>query len=38
VEGLELNVLGLVAGFDFRHPAIKLPGYGRVGFAAAPAA
>jgi hypothetical protein len=37
-EGLEINVLGLVAGFDFRHPAIKLPGYGRIGFAtAAPA-
>lgn len=37
-EGLEINVLGLVAGFDFRHPAIKLPGYGRIGFdSAAPA-
>jgi Protein of unknown function (DUF3750) len=35
VEGFELNVLGLVAGFDLRHPAIKLPGYGRIGFAAA---
>jgi hypothetical protein len=34
VEGFELNVLGLVAGFDLRHPAIKLPGYGRIGFAA----
>ena len=29
-EGLELNVLGLVAGVDFRHPALKLPGFGRV--------
>jgi hypothetical protein len=29
-EGLELNVLGLVAGFDLRHPALKLPGIGRV--------
>ena len=29
-EGLELNVLGLVTGIDFRHPAIKLPGLGRV--------
>jgi hypothetical protein len=38
VEGFELNVLGLVAGFDLRHPAIKLPGYGRIGFAAAAAA
>jgi hypothetical protein len=35
VEGFELNVLGLVAGLDFRHPAIKLPGYGRIGFAEA---
>lgn len=32
VEGLEVNFLGLVAGFDFRHPALKLPGYGRLGF------
>lgn len=31
VEGVEVNVLGLVAGFDVRHPAIKLPGIGRVG-------
>jgi hypothetical protein len=29
-EGFELNVLGLVAGFDLRHPAIKLPGVGRI--------
>jgi hypothetical protein len=29
-EGFELNVLGLVAGFDLRHPALKLPGIGRV--------
>jgi Protein of unknown function (DUF3750) len=29
-EGLELNVLGLVMGFDLRHPAVKLPGIGRV--------
>ncbi len=32
VEGFEVNVLGLVAGVDFRHPALKLPGYGRLGF------
>jgi hypothetical protein len=32
VEGLELNFLGLVAGFDIREPALKLPGYGRLGF------
>ena len=29
-EGLEVNVLGLVAGIDFRKPALKLPGIGRV--------
>jgi hypothetical protein len=29
-EGLEVNVLGLVAGIDVRHPALKLPGIGRV--------
>ena len=27
-EGLELNVLGLVVGVDFRHPGVKLPGIG----------
>jgi hypothetical protein len=31
VEGVELNFLGLVAGLDVRHPAVKLPGFGRVG-------
>ena len=31
IEGLELNVLGLVAGLDLRHPAVKLPGFGRIG-------
>lgn len=30
-EGIELNVLGLSAGVDFRRPALKLPGIGRVG-------
>jgi hypothetical protein len=34
IEGIELNLLGLVAGLDVRHPAIKLPGYGRIGLAA----
>ncbi len=29
-EGFELNVLGLVTGFDVRNPALKLPGIGRV--------
>ncbi|HEY7245397.1 MAG TPA: DUF3750 domain-containing protein [Xanthobacteraceae bacterium] len=31
VEGVELNFFGLVAGLDVRHPAIKLPGFGRLG-------
>ena len=31
VEGVEVNVLGLVAGLDLQHPGIKLPGFGRVG-------
>jgi len=31
VEGIEFNVLGLVAGLDLRHPALKLPGFGRIG-------
>jgi Protein of unknown function (DUF3750) len=31
VEGVELNLLTLVAGLDLRHPALKLPGFGRVG-------
>lgn len=30
-EGLEINVLGLVAGIDPLAPAIKLPGIGRIG-------
>jgi hypothetical protein len=29
-DGIELNVLGLVTGVDLRHPAIMLPGIGRV--------
>jgi hypothetical protein len=29
-EGLEFNVLGLVAGVDVRHPALKVPGFGRI--------
>ncbi len=32
VEGVEVNLLGLVAGLDLRHPALKLPGFGRIGF------
>ena len=31
IEGVEVNVLGLVAGFDLRRPALKLPGLGRIG-------
>ena len=31
VEGVEVNLLGLVAGLDLRHPALKLPGFGRIG-------
>ncbi len=31
VEGIEVNILGGVAGFDFRRPALKLPGLGRLG-------
>ena len=31
IEGFEINVLGLVAGFDIRQPALKIPGFGRVG-------
>lgn len=31
VEGIEINLLGLVAGVDVRRPALKLPGWGRVG-------
>jgi hypothetical protein len=32
VEGIELNVLGLVAGLDLRNPGLKLPAFGNVGF------
>src|SRR5262249_6048831 len=31
VEGVEINLLGLVAGLDLRHPAMKIPGFGRLG-------
>lgn len=31
VEGLEVNILGAVAGLDFRCPGLKLPGLGRIG-------
>ena len=32
VEGVEINLFGLVAGVDIRRPAIKLPGWGRIGW------
>lgn len=31
VEGIEVDFLGLVAGLDVRRPALKLPGWGRIG-------
>jgi Protein of unknown function (DUF3750) len=31
VEGVELNLLTLVAGLDALHPAVKLPAFGRIG-------
>jgi hypothetical protein len=31
-HGIEFNFLGLVTGVDFFDPAIKLPGFGRIGF------
>ncbi|MBX9738495.1 MAG: DUF3750 domain-containing protein [Beijerinckiaceae bacterium] len=34
VEGLEINLLGAVAGLDIRRPAVKLPGFGRIGMSA----
>ncbi|MGU3537679.1 DUF3750 domain-containing protein [Methylobacterium sp. A54F] len=34
VEGVEVNLLGAVAGVDLRRPALKLPGWGRLGLGA----
>lgn len=34
VEGLEFNLFGAVIGLDIRRPALKLPGFGRIGMAA----
>jgi hypothetical protein len=34
VEGLEINLLSLIAGLDLRQPALKLPGFGRINLAA----
>ncbi|HEY4338938.1 MAG TPA: DUF3750 domain-containing protein [Steroidobacteraceae bacterium] len=33
-EGIEMNLLGLVAGLDIRRPALKLSGLGRIGIPA----
>jgi hypothetical protein len=35
IEGIEINILGIVFGIDIRHAAVKLPGFGRFGLAAA---
>jgi len=35
IEGVEVNLLGLVAGIDVRRPALKIPGWGRIGMSAA---
>jgi Protein of unknown function (DUF3750) len=32
VEGIEFNLFGLIFGVDIRHPALKLPGFGRIEF------
>ncbi|MFL5071739.1 MAG: hypothetical protein ACJ8D9_19340, partial [Xanthobacteraceae bacterium] len=37
VEGLEINLLGLVAGHDLRQPGLKLPAFGHLGLAGATA-
>ena len=31
-SGFEVNLLGLVAGLDFHRPALKLPGFGAIGW------
>ena len=31
IEGVEVNLLGLVVGLDLRRPALKIPGFGRIG-------
>jgi hypothetical protein len=31
IEGIEVNFLSLVAGLDMRHPAVKIPAFGRIG-------
>lgn len=34
-EGLELNLLGLVCGVELSPPALKVPGFGRIGMSSA---
>ncbi len=34
--GFEINLLGLVAGVDWAGPAVKLPGFGRIGQSSRP--
>jgi hypothetical protein len=34
VEGFELSLFGLVAGLDWRRPAVKVPSIGRIGLSA----
>jgi hypothetical protein len=34
IEGLEINILGLVAGIDVRQLSIKLPAFGQIPFSA----
>ena|SRR5438046_1443952 len=36
IEGVEINILGAVAGLDVRRPAVKPPGLGRVGMSLTP--
>lgn len=36
IEGFEINFMSLVVGLDFRNPAIKLPGFGRIGLSPLP--
>jgi hypothetical protein len=31
-DGMEINLLGAVAGVDLRRPALKVPAFGRIGF------
>jgi hypothetical protein len=38
VEGVEVDFMGLVAGLDLRHPALKIPCFGRLGVAPVPTA